>query len=110
MSITISIVPGRTNRSRNVIHEGYRYCLDKKKSEKFYWKCVIKSCSGRLTLLDDSTVMSSKTHSHPANPAANSVHTAKKTLKQKAASTDYPTKHLVVSYVVSNFCACRTTI
>ena len=99
MTSTISIVPGRTSRSRNVIHEGYRYCLNRKRSEKSYWKCVDKTCPGRLTLLDDATVTSTKIHTHPPTPAANSVHIAKQKLKQKAASTDHPTKHLVADVV-----------
>ena len=83
MTSTVSIVPGRTSRSRNVIHEGYRYCLDRKRSEKSYWKCVDKTCPGRLTLLDDTTVTNMKQHSHPATPAANSVHNAKQEMKKK---------------------------
>ena len=99
MTSTISFVPGRTARSRNVIHEGYRYCLDRKRDEKSYWKCVDKTCSGRLSLVDDTTVTSTKPHMHPTTPAENSVHCAKQTMKQKAASTDHPTKHLVADAV-----------
>ena len=56
MTTTISFIPGRTSRSRNLLHDGYRYFLDKKRSEKSYWKCVNKTCSGRLSFVDDSTV------------------------------------------------------
>ena len=99
MTSTILFVPGRTSRSRHVLHDGFRFCLDKKRDEKSYWRCVVEGCSGRLSLLDDTTVTSSKPHTHPPTPAENSVHVAKQTLKRKAADTDLPTKHLVADAV-----------
>ena len=39
MSSTITFIPGRTSGPRNVIHDGYRYCLDKKRDDKTYWRC-----------------------------------------------------------------------
>ena len=99
MTFTITFVPGRTTGSRHVIHDGYRYCLDKKRDEKSYWRCTTKTCAGRLSLVDDTTVTSTKPHSHPPTPAANSVHTAKQNMKRKASDTDLPTKHLVADAV-----------
>ena len=95
MTSTITFIPGRTTGSRNVIHDGYRYCLD----EKIYWRCTDKTCSGRLNLVNDTTVTSTKPHSHPPTPAENSVFKAKQGLKRKASDTDLPTKHLVADAV-----------
>ena len=47
MTSTITFVPGRTTGSKNVIHDGYKYCLDKKRVEKTYWKCTDKTLMGR---------------------------------------------------------------
>ena len=99
MTSTITFIPGRTTGSRNVIHDGYRYCLDKKRDEKTYWRCTDKTCSGRLNLVNDTTVTSTKPHSHPPTPAENSVFKAKQGLKRKASDTDLPTKHLVADAV-----------
>ena len=47
----------------------------------------------------DTTVTSTKPHSHPPTPAENSVFKAKQGLKRKASDTDLPTKHLVADAV-----------
>ena len=47
----------------------------------------------------DTTVTGSKPHTHPPTPVENSAHTAKQTLKRKAAETDLPTKHIVADAV-----------
>ena len=109
MTSTINFVPGRTKGSRNVIHEGHRYCLDKKRDDKTYWRCSLKTCSGRLNLLADTTVTGTKPHTHPPTPAENSVHTAKQSLKRKAAETDLPTKHLVASFKAMDKLNCDQT-
>ena len=64
MTTTINFVPGRTKGSRNFIHEGHLYCLDKKGDDKTYWRCScsLKACSGRLNLLADNTVTGTKPH------------------------------------------------
>ena len=69
MTSNINFVPGRIKGSRNVIHEGHRYCLDKKRDDKTYWRCSLKTCSGRLNLLADTTVTGTKPHTHPPTPA-----------------------------------------
>jgi hypothetical protein len=56
MSSSITFIPGRTTGSRNVIHDGYRYCLDKNRDDKTYWRCTEKTCSGRLSLTNNTTV------------------------------------------------------
>ena len=96
MSSTITFIPGRTSGSRNVIHDGYRYCLDKKRDDKTYWRFIDKTCSGRLSLMNDNTVTNSKPYLHHPTPA---VHTAKQNMKRKASDTDLPTKHLIADAV-----------
>ena len=99
MSSTITFISGRTSGPRHVIHDGYRYCLDKKRDDKTYWRCTDKTCSGRLNLMKDTTVTNSKPHPHPPIPAANSVYTAKQNMKRKAIDTDLPTKHLITDVI-----------
>ena len=93
MSSTVTFISWRTSGSRNFIHDGYRYCLDKKRDDKTYWRCTDKTCPGRLNLMNDTTVTSMEPHSHPLTPAANSIHTA----KLKASDTDLPMKHLIAT-------------
>ena len=45
MPSTINFIPGHTSGSRNVIHDGYRYCLDKKRDDKTYWRYTVKTGS-----------------------------------------------------------------
>ena len=89
---TITLIPGRTTVSRNVIHDGFRYCLNKKPDEKTYWRCTDKTFCGRFNLVNETTVTSTKPHSHPPTPAENSVFKAKQGLKRKASDTDLPTQ------------------
>ena len=37
---TISFVPGRRSGSDNAILAGHRYCRDRKREDKEYWKCT----------------------------------------------------------------------
>ena len=69
MTSSITFIPGRTTGSRNVIHDGYRYCLDKKRDEKTYWRCTDKTCSGRLNLVNEPRLLD---HS-PSKPCPNST-------------------------------------
>ena len=82
----------RTSGSRNVIHDGYRYCLDKKRDDS-----TGKTCSGRLNLMNDTTVTNLEPHLHPPTSVANSVYTAKQNMKRKASDTDLPMKHLIAT-------------
>ena len=50
--MTVTFIPGRTSGSRNVIHDGYHYCLDKKRDDKTYWRCTVKTCSGTVENMD----------------------------------------------------------
>ena len=84
-----------TSGSRNVIHDGYRYCLDKKRDDKTYCRCTDKTCSGRLNLMNDTSVTNSNPHPHPPTSAANSVYTAKQNMKRKASDT----KHLIADAI-----------
>ena len=99
VSSTITFISGRTSGPRNVIHDGYRFCLDKKRDDKTYWRCTDKTYSGRLNLMNDTAVTNSKPHPHPLTPAANSVYTAKQNMKRKASDTDLPTKHLITDVI-----------
>ena len=60
---------------------------------------LASSSSGRLNMMNDTTVTNTKPHPHPPIPAANSVYTAKQNMKQKVSDTDLPTKHLIADTV-----------
>ena len=99
---SVNFVPGRTATTRNLVYEGYRFCLDRRSGIRSYWKCVFKSSlwfSGRVILIKDETVVRSSDHCHLPIPALNSVHVMKQKLKACAQTSVLPTKHLVANAV-----------
>ena len=86
MSSTPTFVPARSNAKQNVLHESFRYSLNKRRGERSYWRCVDKLCPGKINLKDDSVVVSTAPHNHLPTPAENSIHIAKQHMKQKHAS------------------------
>ncbi|KAL5249853.1 hypothetical protein ACHWQZ_G015797 [Mnemiopsis leidyi] len=95
MASSLQFIPGR--RSGQVpLLDGFRFCLDKKKNETTYWKCVDfrKGCRARITTLDDQLTSPVPDHSHDPQLAENSVFQAKQSLKRKAAQANQPTKFL----------------
>ena len=47
--------------------------MDKKRDDRTNWRCTDKTSSGRLNFVNDATVTSTESHSHPAAPAENSL-------------------------------------
>ena len=88
MSSTPTLVPGRSNAKQNVLHESFRYTLNKRRGERSYWRCVDKLCPGKINLKDDSIVVSTAPHNHLPTPAENSIHIAKQHLKQRACQSN----------------------
>ena len=75
----------------NVIYDGFRYRLDKKRTtadgvRNSHWRCVSDGCSGRL-VLHNETVANTPHHDHGEQRAEIVVHRAKKQLKDRAASS-----------------------
>ena len=74
-----------------------------------YWRCVKPGCSGRLVLHDDA-ISNSPSHNHGEQRAEITVHRAKKLLKQRAATSDMNTKHIVASAVADLDFECRAKL
>ena len=67
MEDTLRIVRGRTATSQNVLHRGFRYSRDGKvstKTGKQAWRCVLRSCKGRLFTLRDDLDSLTQEHNH----------------------------------------------
>ena len=99
---SVNFVPGRTATTRNLVYEGYRFCLDRRSGIRSYWKCVLKSslgCSGWVILVNNETVVTSSDHCHLPTPALNSVHVMKQKLKDCAQTSVLPTKYLAANAV-----------
>ena len=79
----------------------HRYCLDKKRNDKSYWKCVNQStCKARLTYNQLSQEVSQiPEHTHEGIETALIVHQRKQELKKSAATANQPTKELVADAV-----------
>ena len=73
------------------------------------WRCLTPDCSGRLTLYDDA-ISNSPSHYHDEQRAKITVHLAKKLLKQRAATSDLSTKHIMASTVAGLGFECRAKL
>ena len=58
-------VPGRKSSKNNLIHNGNRYCLNKRRKDRTYWRCIVKGCYGRVTIKDGKVLKFSSHSSHP---------------------------------------------
>ena len=83
----------------NIIWLGFRYCKEKQRGERSYWKCTEKprGCPARVNLHGSSPCCPPPLHNHEAQPSHIAVHLAKKNLKRKAADTDLPSKQLAAA-------------
>jgi hypothetical protein len=70
---------------------------------------VTPGCTGRLVLHDDA-ISSSSSHNYDEQRAEISVHKAKKVLKERVASSDMSTKHIVASVVAGLDFKCRVKL
>ena len=82
---TIEFTTGKRGKE-NVISDGVRYSLDKKRTTaagvvNSYWTCVTPGCTSRL-VLHDGTISSTPSHKHDEQRAEITVHKANKVLKQ----------------------------
>ena len=86
-----------------MLADGFLYSFDKRRTTatgvvNSYWRCETPGCSGRLVLHDDA-ISNSPSHNHGEQRAEITVYRAKKLLKQRAATSDMNTKHIVASAV-----------
>ena len=62
-------MPGRKSSKQNVIYGANRYCLDKRRNERSYWKCVNRGCYSRITI-HGGRVLNASQHTPPHPPTA----------------------------------------
>ena len=95
MAANLQFVPGRKKDTENPILNGFRYVLDKRRDDTFYWKCsdFRNGCRARITTTDKQLTSPIPSHSHEVQNAETTVHKAKQNLKRKAADGDQPTKY-----------------
>ena len=72
----VTFIPGKRGKP-NAVWKGHRYCLDKRREEKSYWKCTLfkDDCKGKLNLLNDTTVTNLPVHSGMRNNTWRSLST-----------------------------------
>ena len=99
MATTFAFIPGRSQKSQQILYNGYRYSHEKTREDRSYWVCTASSCSSRLAVLDHTTIVKQTPHSHPPPVDENSAHVAKQGLNRKAATTDDSTKSIVADTV-----------
>ena len=68
------LVDVRTRGHQNVLYHSFRYTLNKKKGDNCYWKCVEKTCKGKLNISGGTTI------------------TGRQQVKRKSEQTSEPSK------------------
>ena len=81
--MTVTFIPGRTSGSRNVIHDGYHYCLDNKRDDQTYWRCTDKTWALDASIWWKTLLWRIRSLIFTLI-AANSVYTPKQNMKRKA--------------------------
>lgn len=87
----VTFVNGKQGKP-NAIWRGHRYCLVRRRDERSYWKCTLfrDGYKGKLNLLNNSTVTNVPAHTgHAEQHVEIAVHTAKQSMKRKAADSDH---------------------
>ena len=75
--------------------KGYRYCKDRKTSEKIYWRCEDRTCFGRAVSQLDLTILRLKEHDHLPEAGETQVQVAVSKMKTKAKTSTEPTSAIV---------------
>ena len=98
----------------NALVDGQRYTLNRKRNgtdgvTKTYWICVVPGCVARL-VLHEQTVKNSPNHNHDEQRAEIFVHRSKKTMKERAATSDTSTKRIVAEVLSGLDFECRANL
>ena len=89
-------IQGRTKNSICAIYQGYRYTRDGKLTlaNKQRWRCVLKTCKGRIYTVDEELPTSSCTttqpHDHDSDLADCNAKATVSSIKQFSATTRTP--------------------
>ena len=89
---TFRIVRGRTKNSQNSLYRGYRYSKDGKSSNvsgKQAWRCILRTCKGRLNSLDNKLVEVTCNHNHEPDLHDCEVRATLSHIKNLAETTRY---------------------
>lgn len=54
--------------ARKLCYKGCTFTLDRKRNDKEYWKCTIRTCPGRV-VMHSGVVISDSEHDHPGSNA-----------------------------------------
>ena len=79
-TIDLSFVPGKKSGSTNAVLAGHRYCRDRKRSNKEYWKCTYfkDGCRARITTEDQQPMtLTLPSHFHDVQHSEILVHVTK---------------------------------
>ena len=95
----LSFVPRKKRGSSNAVLAGHRYCLDRKRGEKEYWKCTCFKDGCRARIITEGRqlmTLTAPSHSHDIQHSEILVHITKQNLKRKAFESDASTRHVVL--------------
>ena len=96
----LSFVPGKKRGSSNAVLAGHRYCLDRKRGEKEYWKCTCFKDGCRARIITEGRqlmTLTAPSHSHDIQHSEILVHITKQNLKRKAVESDASTRSVLNS-------------
>ena len=94
--------------------DGQRYTLNRKRNgtdgvTKTYWICVVPGYLARL-VLHEQTVKNSPNHNHDEQRAEILVHRSKKTMEERAATSDTSTKRILAEVLSGLDFECRANL
>ena len=98
-SDSIQFIQGRTKNSINAVYLGYRYSRDGKptSTHKQAWRCVLRTCKGRMHTVDGNLLSCTQEHNHSADLADCEAKATLLSIKEIAASTRTPNHIIVLS-------------
>ena len=93
----------RKGRGVNLLHNGYRYSKDKKNTAGVqYWKCAVRSCTGRAHTTGNDEVLLLKSTDHDHEPDMEAALSAKMKSDLCERAADNPT--LPMKEVYNSIC------
>ena len=95
-SDSIQFIQGRTENSINAVYLGYRYSRDGKptSTHKQAWRCVLRTCKGRMHTVDGNLLSCTQEHNHSGDLADCEAKATLSSIKEIAASTRTP-NHII---------------
>ena len=67
------------------LYQGYRYRIDRRNADRsISWRCVVKSCAGRIMQLENTIINVISEHNHASNPAKIIIEKVKAKVRARA--------------------------